>query len=692
MANWHYFNESGKRIGPIRGRELKQLAQQGEITPETRVEDEQGHTALAKNVTGLRFPDSERSESTSPPTVNSPSIVPHTSHDGSNNSVSNYYYTDENGYKFGPITEERLQTLAERGTVTPMTPLETETGHKGLAGQIPSLKFNTVVPPVIEPTLNPSENADTAILFWFLFGASCFLAFAGIWIWIILTWIALPIAIVFLVLAVRSRDKKTGKNTIRDWGGVAFSFAEQATRPVPMKTAPSETSVFFKSDFSRIDYERSRCYFFPASIGCLPIIVVSLGSFLLWNVIAEGTSDISRFEHARVNANAKFERSKKNAFDEFEWNKTRTNDEFKKNETRANDDFEKNKNKSTDGDIVRFERDRGNAIDKFKKDRDSVIDRFMKARNDAIAGFERDKNNALAEIARERTDSMTNHLIWFLTGLGTFIAGVVLIVKVIRTNKISDAEIDKICSEYLSNTLQSMALDKLGIDEEQVRTIEPIQLHGYYYSDITSIVATSAGSSIKHSIARNFGTSPVQYKSSVQYKMGKDRRLRASNYNKTIYFFSAEQVYCYNLRFSILGEEKQEATSESYYGDVVFAETVSDAVTYRSGVATIPVLAETLKTILGSVLFDFLSAVLFGNETENVKFEEFTLTTSGGTTMGTIISDPTTAERSIQGMKNLLREKKRQVQGLHRKLGDMEGLQRKELQLQQKESLRKELQ
>ena len=53
MAKWHYHNESDEKVGPIRGRDLKQLAQQGIITPQTRVEDKQGRTALARNVTDL---------------------------------------------------------------------------------------------------------------------------------------------------------------------------------------------------------------------------------------------------------------------------------------------------------------------------------------------------------------------------------------------------------------------------------------------------------------------------------------------------------------------------------------------------------------------------------------------------------------------------------------------------------------
>ena len=55
MANWYFYDQNGYKIGPIKGRELKQSAQQGLITPETVVEDENGRTALAKQVTGLMF-------------------------------------------------------------------------------------------------------------------------------------------------------------------------------------------------------------------------------------------------------------------------------------------------------------------------------------------------------------------------------------------------------------------------------------------------------------------------------------------------------------------------------------------------------------------------------------------------------------------------------------------------------------
>ena len=69
--------------------------------------------------------------------------------------MPNYFYTDANGNKQGPFTAEQLQTMAKRGIITPDTLLETDTGHKGTASQIPGLNFNTAEP-------SPSTQASQA--------------------------------------------------------------------------------------------------------------------------------------------------------------------------------------------------------------------------------------------------------------------------------------------------------------------------------------------------------------------------------------------------------------------------------------------------------------------------------------------------------------------------------------------------
>ena len=57
MATWYYYNENGEKVGPFRGRELKKLARQGTITPETLIESEKGILLVAGNTENLTFPE-----------------------------------------------------------------------------------------------------------------------------------------------------------------------------------------------------------------------------------------------------------------------------------------------------------------------------------------------------------------------------------------------------------------------------------------------------------------------------------------------------------------------------------------------------------------------------------------------------------------------------------------------------------
>ena len=79
--------------------------------------------------------------------------------------MPNYFYTDENGQRYS-LTEQRLQTLIDRGIITQITPLETDTGHQGLAGQIPGLNFPAVAPPPVTQSeqktyYSPSRQSAT---------------------------------------------------------------------------------------------------------------------------------------------------------------------------------------------------------------------------------------------------------------------------------------------------------------------------------------------------------------------------------------------------------------------------------------------------------------------------------------------------------------------------------------------------
>ena len=164
--------------------------------------------------------------------------------------------------------------------------------------------------------------------------------------------------------------------------------------------------------------------------------------------------------------------------------------------------------------------------------------------------------------------------------------------------------LDKICAGHLKSDLESMALKKLDIDKSQVLEVEPIVFDGYYY--------------------RELKTSEPRIK-----KCSIDSKERSSHYNAVMFFFSEDQVYCYQLRYSLLKDVKQESTDELFYRDIVSVATTSDTVRYGNNFA--------------------------------ISFEEFTLTTSGGTKMEATVTDTETAERSIQKMRELLRRKKQQA-------------------------------
>jgi len=55
--------------------------------------------------------------------------------------MPNFFYTDASGQRQGPINDAQLQALATKKIISPQTPVTTESGHQGLAGQIPGLNF-----------------------------------------------------------------------------------------------------------------------------------------------------------------------------------------------------------------------------------------------------------------------------------------------------------------------------------------------------------------------------------------------------------------------------------------------------------------------------------------------------------------------------------------------------------------------
>jgi len=73
--------------------------------------------------------------------------------------MTDYFYFDQTNQKRGPVDKQQLQELVAQGIIGPNTPMETDAGHTGTAGQIPGL-FATPPPqpqPVPVPPPAPKQ-------------------------------------------------------------------------------------------------------------------------------------------------------------------------------------------------------------------------------------------------------------------------------------------------------------------------------------------------------------------------------------------------------------------------------------------------------------------------------------------------------------------------------------------------------
>ena len=176
--------------------------------------------------------------------------------------------------------------------------------------------------------------------------------------------------------------------------------------------------------------------------------------------------------------------------------------------------------------------------------------------------------------------------------------GIAIVIATIYTflrKKVSDAEYDKAVQSVLE-FLKEQALEKLGVDEDEVSEIKPILFGGYDYSNYTLI------------------------------KQGKDGIWRTNKYEVVYLFFSQNEVHCYTLDFSTSESKTRESTDVYFYKDVVSVSTCSKSVKIE------------------------------GYEYE---YEMFKLVTAGGTAFEVSLNDVEKNSRnSINAMRQLLREKK----------------------------------
>ena len=177
--------------------------------------------------------------------------------------------------------------------------------------------------------------------------------------------------------------------------------------------------------------------------------------------------------------------------------------------------------------------------------------------------------------------------------------------KCLSKKPISDAEYDEMVLAVLrSNDYKKKALDKIGLDEDQVKEIEPVHFEGFQYD--------------KQSLA----------------KQGDYGKYRSSKYQVSWLFFSSTQVYLYQNTFNMDEDGKKESTEEYFYKDITNFSTSSDTV------ETPFYDKEKGKDIL-----------------KNVDSNRFAITVPGDKFYCSLEQNDYT-ENAIRGMKSMLREKK----------------------------------
>ena len=129
---------------------------------------------------------------------------------------------------------------------------------------------------------------------------------------------------------------------------------------------------------------------------------------------------------------------------------------------------------------------------------------------------------------------------WLLMIFGVFWIIIVYVMNI----EVTDEEYDSaVYNKFKSIDITQTALEKIGLDEDQVNEIQPVSFHGY------------------------------RVDKEAAEKTGKDGKLRTSKYDATVLFFSDSQVFMYQQIFDMIDGTKLEYTLEYFYKDIVSFST-----------------------------------------------------------------------------------------------------------------------
>lgn len=115
--------------------------------------------------------------------------------------------------------------------------------------------------------------------------------------------------------------------------------------------------------------------------------------------------------------------------------------------------------------------------------------------------------------------------------------------------RMKDSEYDAMVSARINSmNFRQKAIEKIGLDESEIKEIEPVNFEGYQFN--------------KNTFSR----------------YGKDNYWRSSSYQVSWLFFSAKQVYLYQYTFNMDEDGKKETTEEFFWKDITNFSTSSDTI------------------------------------------------------------------------------------------------------------------
>lgn len=182
------------------------------------------------------------------------------------------------------------------------------------------------------------------------------------------------------------------------------------------------------------------------------------------------------------------------------------------------------------------------------------------------------------------------------------VLGIALIIFLKYFDRPTDEDIDATYQEEADIAIRK-GYEKLGLDPDTVLMLDPIVIHGPMVNKI-------------------------RYAPAI--RRGRDNKVRSSNYEMIVLFFSELQVYFYHQQFSIIDDESIETTDEYFYDDIVSISIASTSTTYYTG--------------------------RYRRE-DHFKHKTFKLVTEGRSVECAILNDKMIASEVAQ-MRDLLREKK----------------------------------